>query len=158
MLALDAAKISRVTIEIPGEEPLKIEREAAPAKDAKDAKDGKQANDTAAKLRFVGFPARRQEAEGCLGGGRPCARAGLHRHGGRAQAGCGAPGTGVSVVKVEVADGPTTTLRLRKDGDAHWLSIAATGEGEAKKAAEEITKRTQGWEFKIPGPQGRARS
>ena len=41
-------------------------------------------------------------------------------------------GAGVSTVKVESADGPTTTLRLRKDGDAHWLSLAATGEGEAK--------------------------
>ena len=34
----DAAKISRVTIEIPGEQPLRIERQAAPAKDDKDAK------------------------------------------------------------------------------------------------------------------------
>ena len=59
-------------------------------------------------------------------------------------------GAGISTVKIESADGPATTLRLRKDGDAHWLSIAATGEGEAKKAADEINQRTQGWEFKIP--------
>ena len=59
-------------------------------------------------------------------------------------------GAGVSIVKIETADGPTTTLRLRKDGDSNWLSVAATGEGEAKKAADEIVKRTQGWEFKIP--------
>ena len=39
-------KISRVSIEIPGEEALKIERETPPpAKDAKDAKDGKDAKE-----------------------------------------------------------------------------------------------------------------
>jgi hypothetical protein len=60
-------------------------------------------------------------------------------------------GAGVSVVKIEVADGPATTLRLRKEGDSHWLSVTAVGDGEAaKKAADEITARTQGWEFKIP--------
>ncbi|NJO23888.1 MAG: hypothetical protein HC868_14370, partial [Sphingomonadales bacterium] len=59
-------------------------------------------------------------------------------------------GGGASTVKLELADGPTAMLRLRKDGDAHWLSLAATGEGEAKKAADEINQRTQGWEFKIP--------
>jgi len=61
-----------------------------------------------------------------------------------------AAGESFSDVQIESADGPATTLRLRKDGDSHWLSVAATGEGEAKKAAEEITSRTQGWEFKIP--------
>ena len=60
-------------------------------------------------------------------------------------------GAGVSTVKIETTDGPTITLRLRKDGDAHWFSVAAAGEGdEAKKAAAEITQRTQGWEFKLP--------
>ena len=60
-------------------------------------------------------------------------------------------GEGVSIVKIEIADGPTATLRLRKDGDSHWLSVAATGEGDAaKKAAEEIAARTKDWEFKIP--------
>ena len=48
---------------------------------------------------------------------------------------------GVSVVKIEVADGPTTTLRLRKDGDAHWLSIAATGEGEASQESRRRDRR-----------------
>jgi hypothetical protein len=52
---------------------------------------------------------------------------------------------------VESADGLATTLRLRKEGDAHWLSVTvAGGEGDGKKAAEEITARTQGWEFRIP--------
>ena len=58
---------------------------------------------------------------------------------------------GASIVKVESADGLATTLRLRKEGDAHWLTVTvAGGEGDAKKTAEEIAARTQGWEFKIP--------
>ena len=58
---------------------------------------------------------------------------------------------GGSVAKVESADGLTTTLRLRKEGDAHWLTVTvAGGEGDAKKTAEEIAARTQGWEFKLP--------
>ena len=44
----------------------------------------------------------------------------------------------------------TTTLRLRKEGDAHWLSVTAAGEGEAKKTADEIAGRTGGWELKVP--------
>ena len=55
------------------------------------------------------------------------------------------------MVKVESADGLTTTLRLRKEGDARWLTVTvAGGEGDAKKTAEGIAARTQGWEFKIP--------
>jgi hypothetical protein len=54
-------------------------------------------------------------------------------------------------------DGPTAILRLRKDGDAHWLSVTASGEGEAaKKAADEIAARTEGWEFKIPAGKANA--
>jgi hypothetical protein len=37
VLSIDAAKISRIGIELPGEQALKIERPAAPAKDAKEA-------------------------------------------------------------------------------------------------------------------------
>ena len=45
--------------------------------------------------------------------------------------------------------GLTVTLRLRKDGDAQWLSVTAAGEGDAKKAADDITARTAGWEYQV---------
>ncbi len=41
------------------------------------------------------------------------------------------------------------TLGLRKDGDDTWVSVTASGEGEAKKTADDISSRSQGWEFKI---------
>ena len=38
-------------------------------------------------------------------------------------------------------------------GEDYWLALEAAGsEGEAKKMAEDIAKRVQGWEFRIaPG-------
>ena len=42
------------------------------------------------------------------------------------------------------------TFRLHKDGDVSWLSFNATGEGDAKKQADEINAKATGWEFKIP--------
>ena len=61
-------------------------------------------------------------------------------------------GEAVSVITAESSDGLTITLRLRRDGkpDEAWLSLSAAGEGEAKKAADEINAKAAGWEFKIP--------
>ena len=145
----DAAKISRIAIEIPGEEALRIAREAAPAKDAKDAREP-PADPAAAKLQFAGFPpAGRKLKDASAADGIARALASIDIEDVRK---LDAPpaGAGSSTVRIEMADGPTTTLRLRRDGDAHWVAIAATGEGEAKKAADEINQRTQGWEFKLP--------
>lgn len=59
-------------------------------------------------------------------------------------------GEGVSVLKLEAEGGLAVTFRLRKDGDAHWLSLAAAGaEADAKKKADEVNARATGWEFKI---------
>jgi hypothetical protein len=148
----DAAKISRLTIEIPGEEALRIAREAAPAKDAKETKDAKAppADPAPAKLQFTGFPAagkKLKDASAAEGIARALAAIDIEDV---RKLDAPPAGAGISTVKIEMADGPTTTLRLRKDGDAHWLAIAAAGEGEAGKAAEAINQRTQGWEFKLP--------
>jgi hypothetical protein len=171
VLSLDSAKINRISIEIPGEQPLKVERPApAGTKDAKqdakaeaktDAKtDAKtepkidaKAPQTAepAKLAFVGFPGdgkKLKDASAAESLGRAVASVDLEDV---RKIAASPAGDGVSVVKVESADGLATTLRLRKEGDAQWLSVVTTGgDGDAKKAAEEITARTQGWEFKVP--------
>jgi len=152
VVAIDIGRISGISIEIPGEQPLKIEREAPAVKDGKDGKDGKdsgkEAGDT--KLRFVGFPPEGKKLKEA-GAAENIARAAGSIDMEDVRKLAAVPtGAGVNMVKIEVAEGPTTTLRLRKDGDSHWLSVTATGEGEAKKAADEIAKRTQGWEYKIP--------
>jgi hypothetical protein len=155
----DAGKISRVSIEIPGEEALRIEREQAPAKDSKD-KDDKEAKDQPApasqpKLQFAGFPPEGKKLKDAgAADGIARALASIDMEDVRKADASPAPDT-LSTVTVTVTDGPTTTLRLRKDGDAYWLTLAATGEGEAaKKAADELNKRVQGWEFKVPGHKG----
>jgi Domain of unknown function (DUF4340) len=162
VLSLDAGKISRISIEIPGEQALKIERETPPpAKDAKDAKDGKDAKEAAdppppGKLRFVGFPPEGKKLKDA-GAAESLARAAASIDMEDVRKLAGPPaGAGVSVVKIETAEGPTTTLHLRKDGDSHWLAVTATGEGEAKKAADEIVRRTQGWEYKLPAAKADA--
>ena len=167
VLSLETDKIGRIAIEIPGEQALKIERPAPPApkdKDAKDAKkdDAKDAKETKetkeaktppapAKLAFVGFPPEGKKLKDA-GAAETLARAvsSIDLEDMRKLAEPPA-GDGVSIVKIEIADGPTAILRLRKDGDSHWLSVAVTGEGDAaKKAAEAIAARTKDWEFKIP--------
>lgn len=145
----DASKISRVTIEIPGEEALRIERETGPAKDGKEAKDA-QPPASSGKLQFVGVPAKDQKLkDGAAADGIARALASIDMEDVRKADGSPAANT-TSIVRIEVRDGPITTLRLYKDGDANWLRIAASGEGEAKKSADEINERTQGWEFKVP--------
>lgn len=148
VLTTDASKVNRITIEIPGEEPLRIEREAAPQKDAKETADPAAA---ANKLRFAGFPPEGKKLKDATAAEAIARALGSIDMEDVRKLDAPPAGAGVSTVKIESADGPTTALRLRKDGDSHWLSVAATGNGEeAKKAADEITKRTQGWEYKIP--------
>jgi hypothetical protein len=167
VLSLETDKISRIAIEIPGEQVLKIERPAPPAPkdkdtkeakkdDTKDAKETKETKETKtppapAKLAFVGFPPEGKKLKDA-GAAETLARAvsSIDLEDMRKLAEPPA-GEGVGIVKIETADGPTATLRLRKDGDSHWLSVAVTGEGDAaKKAAEAIAARTKDWEFKIP--------
>ena len=173
VLALDATKVNRVTIEIAGEQPLKIERAPAASKEAKDAKDAKAdgkdakadgkdaAKDTAkdsakdtkvepGKLAFVGFPGEGKKLKDAYAAEALVrAVASIDLEDVRKLA-APPPAEGASVVRIERADGLAATLRLRKDGDAHWLSIAVAGEGDARKAADEIAARTKDWEFKLP--------
>jgi hypothetical protein len=155
VLALDASKISHATIEIPGEETLKIEREsAAPAK--KDAKDEAPPAEPG-KLKFAGFPPEGKKLKDASAADTLVrAVASIDLEDVRKLASTPA-GPAVSTVKIEQTEAPNVTLRLRKDGDATWLSVTATGEGDAaKQAAAEITSRTQGWEFKLPTSKAEA--
>jgi uncharacterized protein DUF4340 len=175
VLAFDSAKINRVSIEIPGEPALRIERPApASGKDAaataKDAKAPEKADAKVdlmklhqmaeppappappAKLAFVGFPTdgkKLKDASAAESLARAVASIDLED---LRKLAAPPSGDGASVVKIESADGVATTLRLRKEGDAYWLTVTATGgEGDGKKAADEIASRTKDWEFKIPG-------
>ena len=105
----------------------------------------------ATKYALVGMPEGKKLKEGA-GIDAHRARGRQHRAGGRAQArGRAGAGGDVSVAKIEADGGLAVTVRLRKEGEDTWVSLEASGaDGDAKKTADDITKRTQGWEFKVP--------
>jgi hypothetical protein len=126
----DSSKLSRVTVELPGEQPLKIERNADK------------------KLTVAGIPQGQKLKDEGIADSIARAASNIDFEDVRKPTSSAAPNT-VSTIKLEADNGPTVTLRLRKDGDAHWLSLTAAGEGDAKKSADEITARTAGWEYKV---------
>jgi hypothetical protein len=135
VLDVPAAKIAKVTVEIPGEEPLVIARDAGDA----------------AKYALVGMPEGKKLKEGAGIDAIVRAAGNIELENVRKSAAAPAPGGEAGVAKIEVDGGLAVTLRLRKEGEDTWVSLEATGaEGDAKKTAEDIAKRVQGWEFKVP--------
>lgn len=130
----DSTKFQKITIEHPGEAPLVVEKgdgreqkfKLAAIPDGQKLKQGANVDQIGTGLASIDLDdVRRLEQV--------------------------PSGEGVSVVKLEAEGGFGVVLRLRKEGDAHWMSLAATGtEGDAKKAADELNSRATGWEFKIP--------
>ena len=132
---VDSSKVSRVTIEIPGEQPLKVERGADK------------------KLALVGIPAG-PEVEGR--GRRRChrARGRQHRLRGRAQAaGRRRRRKDASTVKLETDGGLAVTLRLRKEGEGNWLTV----DGRRRRRRQEDRRRDQRAHAGL-GVQDRARA
>ena len=161
VFASDATKVARLTIENPGEEPLLIERTPPPPKEPpKDATaDTAKANEPPkppaapskdGKFRLAALPDGKKLKKGITMDSIVEAFGSIDLDDVRKLDATPA-GDAVQVLKLETEGGPTVTFRLRKDGDASWLSLTAAGtEGDAKKTADEINARTQGWEFKIP--------
>jgi Domain of unknown function (DUF4340) len=134
VLDVPAAKIAKVTVEIPGEEPLVIARDAGDA----------------TKYALVGMPEGKKLKEGAGIDAIVRAAGNIDLEDVRKPAAAAAPGD-VSVVKIEADGGLAVTVRLRKEGADTWVALEAGGaDGDAKKTAEDITTRTQGWEFKVP--------
>lgn len=137
VLDLAAAKIAKVTIEIPGEEPLVVARDAADAN----------------KHSLVGMPEGKKLKEGAGIDGIVRGAGSIDLEDVRKPAAAGAAGSEAGVAKIEADGGLAVTVRLRKEGEDHWATLEASGgEGDAKKTADDITRKVQGWEFKIsPG-------
>lgn len=156
VMTADAAKVLRLTIENPGEEALVIEKSPPEAKDEK-AKDAKAppASPMAPpakeqKFRLAKLPdGQKLKKDAAID---PIVEAfnSLDLDDVR-KLDATPSGDKVTVLKLESEGNQTVTFRLRKDADgASWLSLVATGEGDAKKHADELNARTGGWEYKIP--------
>lgn len=131
---IDTATISRVTIEHPGEEPIVVEKA-----------DGKEAKFKLAKPIPEGMKLKQGFTIDQVGGGFSAIELEDVR-----RLAASATGDKVSVIKLEADGGLTVTFRLRKEGEASWLSLTAAGSGDAAKKAEPINARAKDWEFKIP--------
>lgn len=126
-------KITRVTIEHPGETPLVIEK--GTEKDQ--------------KFKLAAMPEGKKLKQGVTIDQIPQGFSSIDIEDVR-KIEATPTGDKVSVLTLESEGGPKVTFRLNKDGDASWLSFNATGEGDAKKQADEINAKAAGWEFKIP--------
>jgi len=140
VLDLGAAKIAKVTIEIPGEEPLVI------------ARDEKDAN----KHTLSSIPDGKKLKEGAGIDGIVRGVGSIELEDVRKPAAPGTPGGEAGIAKIEADGGLAVILRLRKEGEDYWLALEATGDGDAKKTTDEIAAKAQGWEFKIPAAKAQA--
>ncbi len=129
----DSAKITKVTAEHPGEEPLVVEKG-----------DGKEV-----KFKLAKIPAGMKVKQGVNVEHLATGFASLEIEDVRRLAQT-PTGDQVSVLKLETEGGPLVTFRIRKDGEASWISFSAAGEGDSKKRAEEINAKSVGWEYKLP--------
>jgi uncharacterized protein DUF4340 len=136
LLDLPATKIASVSLEIPGEEPLRIAREGDKHAMAGGVPKGKKLKEGAnvdAIVRAAGSidleDVRKAD---------------------------GSAGSEAGIAKLEADGGLAVTLRFRKQDEDYWLVVTASGEDESKGAAEDIVRRTQGWEFKVPASKAQA--
>ena len=131
IIDIPSAKIASVDIAIVGEEPLKIVRDAGDASKHTLAAmpNGKKLKDNYA-------------IEGIVRAAGSIELEDVRKAASQSQ--------DASSVLLEADGGLKVTLRLRKEGDDYWLSAEASGaDGEAKKTAEDIMRRAQGWQFKV---------
>jgi len=131
VLETKGGTISRITIEIPGEAPLVVEKdkEKSGYKLADVPADRKLKNSGAAGQIADAFQRIELEDVRKLAG----------------QPG----GENAGVASFDADGGLKVTVRLRRDGDSRWISIEAHGDGDAKQTADKINARASGWEFKI---------
>ena len=132
IIDIPSQKIAGVDIEIVGEEPLTIVRDAADA----------------SKHTLAAMPNGKKLKDNFAIGAIVRAAASIELEDVRRAGASQGPEAGT--VLLEADGGLKVTLRLRKEGDDYWLTAEASGaDGEAKKAAEEIMRRAQGWQFKV---------
>ncbi|MGQ0672667.1 MAG: DUF4340 domain-containing protein [Hyphomicrobium sp.] len=56
----------------------------------------------------------------------------------------------VAVANVEIDGGLKVSVKIRETSDGDWMTLTATGDGEPKKFADDLTAAVKDWEFKLP--------
>ena len=144
----DAAKADAAKSEAKPDPASEVAKPVAPApnlsKPAEPEKDLKNA-----PFAFLELPAGKALKQGVAADAVPKSFAGLEFEDVRKASETPAK-EGVTTAKIETLDGMTVNVALRKEGSDSWMSLTATGTDKAGEAAIALTKRAQGWEFKIP--------
>ena len=137
----DWAKLTKLSLEHPGEEPLLIEKS-----DGKEKADPKEKDQ---KFRIAQMPDGKKLKQGVTIDQIAQGFGSMEFEDVR-RLEATPSGDKVSILKLADEAGLGVTFRLRKEGELNWLSFTAIGEGDAKKTADEINARGTGWEFRIP--------
>jgi hypothetical protein len=125
----EGAKVSRVTVEVQGEQPYEIKRTADGGHELEAIPAGK-------KIKYVNMIDNIVEAAAFLD--LESVRKAVETPGGEAGS-----------VSFQTDDGLKIVFKIRREKEGAWATIQATGEGAAKKIADEIEARAKGWEFAI---------
>lgn len=136
---IESAKISRLTIEIAGEEPLSIERSGS----------------ADSKASFVGLPEDKKLKDASAADSVLRAASTIEADDVRKIEAMPLADS-LSTVSFSSSEGLAVTIRLRKYGHATWISLTVSGNGDAKSAAAAINTRTGGWEFRVPSTKADA--
>ena len=141
ILDVQPAKIATLTIEMPGSSALKLVRDAA--------------GGPTPKFNIAGLAADKKLKEGASPDTLVRAAATLDLDDVRKADPAAKADAGTLTIEGE--KGLKVVIALRKAGDDTWATISATGtDDESKKHADEITKKTAGWEFKLPAGKATA--
>lgn len=126
----ETEKIKELTVEVQGEAPYKIKRNADGSHELEDIPAGK-------KIKYVNMIDNIIEAASFLD---------LERVRKPAPA---ASENAAGTVSFETDGGLKIALKLRRAKDGIWMTIDPSGDGDAKQAAADIASRTRGWEFEV---------
>lgn len=122
--------IARAVVEIPGEKPYVVKRN--------DQKNGHtlESMPEGKKIRYINVLDNTIEAASFLD--LENVRKATDAKGGEA-----------GTLTLELDNGLKLAMSIRREKDGAWLKLDATGEGDAKAAADDIMSRAKGWEFQV---------
>jgi hypothetical protein len=122
-------QIKELTVEVKGEPPYKVKRNAGGSHELEAIPEGK-------KIKYVNMVDNIIEAASFLDFER-------------VRKATGASDGEAGTVRFETDSGLEIALTVRKDKDGTWITVDPSGEGDAKKAADDIRARASGWEFEV---------
>ena len=137
MFEAEIAKVKQVVVNLAGEAPLVIDREA-----------GKPANKDSYKL--AGMPAGKKLKSDYTLEDLVNAFARVELEDVRTPVAAAKDAAAPSTAVYETETGARITLRVRSEGDQRWAVVEAAGEGDGKTVADKITAATTGWEYRLP--------